>query len=70
MAFREKHMTIPTKGNIVTIYERPLTHEEPEGKAKLLTLIIRDMGIQDYGYWKVEFEDEPGIKRLRWVYPS
>ena len=50
-------------GTTHTIYERPLTQEKPEGKAKLVEC-LRDASQFDYPglivqEWMVAFEDEP-----------
>lgn len=60
------------KGDIVTIYEKPLTHEKEEGKAKLHKLIMLEAVDEngDSGFWEVEFLKEPGETFQRWVYPS
>ncbi len=58
------------KGDIVTIYAQPLTHERPEGDARLIKRLKVDGGIKDYSYWDVEFLNEPGIVYQRWAWPS
>jgi len=57
-------------GDTVTIFENSLTHDKPEGQAKLVKCLIEDNGIANYKYWEVEFTEEPGTTRQRWVYPS
>ncbi len=57
-------------GDIVTIYENPLTHDRPEGEAKLIKHLREDKGIANYNFWEVEFIKEPGVTFQRWVYPS
>ena len=47
------------KGDVVNIYQRPLTSEDFEGKARL-TKLIRRWKTDDLERWYVEFEDEPG----------
>lgn len=59
-----------TIGDIVTIYAKPLTHEQAEGDAKLVKHLRTDSGIKDFSCWEVEFLSEPGITFQRWVYPS
>jgi len=46
-----------TPGQIVTIYEDPLTEMKPEGKAKLLSLIDRP-GNEPLERWWVQFLDD------------
>ncbi len=57
-------------GDIVTIFKKPLTHEKPEGQAKLIQHLVEDRGIANYNYWRVEFTEERGVTFNRWVYPS
>lgn len=53
------------KGDIVTIYEDPITCEKSEGSAKLVKYhrgdrhFSRDWHLED---WTVEFVDEPGSR--------
>lgn len=61
---------IHKKGDTVTIYAKPLTHDQPEGEAKLIRCLGVDKGIANFKYWDVEFITEPGILYPRWVYPS
>lgn len=51
------------KGDIVTIYQDPVSQKKAEGKAKLLQLLLE--GEEDFEYWKVEFEN--GDKVCRWI---
>lgn len=45
------------KGNIVTIYQKPFTEEDPEGKATLKNKIRED---ETFETWKVHFQgDDP-----------
>ena len=48
-------------GDIVTIYEDPLSCQKPEGEAKLVELLIDDKEMQ---YWKVE---SLGEYYRRWI---
>ncbi len=43
------------KGQIVTIYEDPVTQTKIEGEAKLLGKIAENTNLED---WKVEFLDD------------
>lgn len=52
------------KGQIVTIYEDPITQKKPEGKAKL---IKRHHIVDNMEYWQVEFLDEKGAYRNRHI---
>lgn len=50
------------KGDVVTIFEDPITETKPEGKATLIRLLDRDMGIwegRQFKRWAVRFHDEP-----------
>lgn len=58
------------KGDMVTIYAKPLTHEQPEGEARLIKYLGVDAGFRYFKYWEVEFINEPGVLFSRWVYPS
>jgi len=53
------------KGDIVMVYEDPVTEQKPEGKAELLKLIIPGT---DQEYWKVRFIDD-GTIVWRWIKP-
>lgn len=57
-------------GDKVTIYANPLTHDNPEGEAKLLKFLRVDSGIANFKFWEVEFTQELGTTFSRWVYPS
>lgn len=50
------------KGQIVTIYEDPITRKKPEGNAKLLALEKDDPIMQ---YWRVRFNN--GFITSRWI---
>jgi hypothetical protein len=52
------------KGDIVTIYEDPLTEKKAEGKAKLIRPILSESD-NDLEYWEVKFEN--GDIVLRWI---
>ena len=54
-------------GDIVTIYNKPITKEYEEGKARLILEIGKDLG-DGLSMWEVEFLDEPGYTFWRWVY--
>ena len=57
-------------GDKVIVYSKPLTHDQPEGEARLIKRLRADGGIKDFSYWKVEFTEEPGTTYSRWIYPS
>lgn len=42
-------------GQIVMVYEKPLTKENPEGKAKLLSRIISNRDSEIIENWKIKF---------------
>lgn len=44
-----------TKGEIVTIYEDPITQQKFEGKAKLLKKIPSNRDCEEMENWKVKF---------------
>jgi len=46
-----------SKGDVVTIYEDPLTQKKPEGKAKLLSFIGKAINQPLEGWW-VQFVDD------------
>lgn len=51
-------------GDIVTIYEDPLTEQKPEGKAKLVQKVNEDeLGLER---WLVEFVED-GSQLYRWI---
>jgi len=52
------------KGDIVTIYDDPLTESNPEGKAELITRLNTDGFNQEY--WSVRFIED-GYKTARWI---
>jgi hypothetical protein len=52
------------KGDIVTIYEDPITQEKPEGEAQL---IVKENVSDELQYWKVKFLDD-GFVCERWIY--
>jgi len=52
-----------SKGQVVTIYEDPITEKRPEGKA---TLIKFHFAQWDQEYWTVRFQED-GVLRSRWV---
>ena len=51
------------QGDIMVIYDDPITKQKPEGKAKLLKKIKSDFNQE---YWKVEFLSD-GFISGRWV---
>ena len=53
-------------GDIVTIYEDPLTQQCPEGKAELLRFVGTDWS--DGERWRIKFAD--GHICERWIYPD
>lgn len=63
-------MNKPKQGDVITIYAKPLTHDQPEGRAKLVKLLQANSGTADFKFWEVEFIEEPGTNYQRWVYPS
>ena len=52
------------KGDIVMIFQDPVTCQEPEGEAKLLKLEIDH--IPEQQFWQVKFLSD-GFVTLRWV---
>jgi len=50
-------------GDVVTIYEDPLTCTKPEGKARLLERLNVDDELQ---HWRVEFLKDHS-EALRWI---
>jgi len=50
-------------GDIIQIYENPLSETNPEGRARLLELLIDDQSMQ---YWRVEFVED-GEQANRWI---
>lgn len=64
-------------GDIITVYYDPVTQKQPEGRAKLLQLLVdRD----DRQFWQVSFVDDepsdqvanvfkPTGRYERWVHP-
>lgn len=42
------------KGDIVTVYSDPITQKNPEGEAKLLTL-LQEIKPNHLAYWQVRF---------------
>lgn len=51
-------------GDVVTIYQDPITRTKPEGKAVLLEMLSDNMGIYEgktLQYWKVSFQGETEI---------
>lgn len=45
------------KGQVLTIYEDPVTETKPEGKAKLISFIARIVN-QPLERWSVQFQDD------------
>jgi len=56
------------KGQVVKVYEDPITKQAPEGKARLIRLVGR--ASDGYEDWRVEFENEPGEKYVRRLHPD
>lgn len=54
------------KGQIIMIYQDPITQQKPEGEAKLLKLEKDD---PDQQYWKVRFLSD-GFVTFRWIHKS
>lgn len=51
------------KGDIVTIYEDPITEKKPEGRARIICKFISDLGeVEGFtlARYEVEFLNEPG----------
>ncbi len=44
-------------GDTVEIYEDPISEKKPEGKAKLISLDIKDVG-DGLEYWSVQFLED------------
>jgi hypothetical protein len=61
---KEETVTL-SPGQVVMIYEDPVSKKKPEGKAKLLKLIRSEEKFEDMQFWEVEFED--GTRTERWV---
>ncbi len=57
-------------GDTTIVYANPLTHDQPEGEAKLIKRLRVDEGIKDFAFWEVEFTEEPSSIYERWIYPS
>jgi len=54
-------------GDIVTIYEDPITCEHPEGKAKLISFVKNDIRHEDeLSLWYVQFPDDL-TEYQRWI---
>lgn len=58
-----------TKGQVVTVYEDPITQERPEGLAWLVEPQPDLDGNAEYGLelWSVEFLDDPGHVYVRLI---
>ena len=52
------------KGEIVTIYEDPLTEKKMEGKARLVEEIVSDPPLES---WYVRFIGEESDEYVRWI---
>jgi hypothetical protein len=55
------------QGQIVEIYQDPITQADLEGKALLVEEHRPDEG-DGLVMWVVEFEDEPGVEYIRTIY--
>lgn len=55
------------KNDIVMVYGKPITREDPEGEAKLIREYRPDNG-DGLSLWVVEFLDEPGREFLRTIH--
>jgi len=55
------------KGDIVKIYQMPISREDYEGEAKLISIYREDHG-DGLTMWEVEFLDEPGNTYCRTIY--
>ena len=55
------------KGDVVNIYQKSMTKEDFEGKAKLVEEYRQDQG-DGLSIWIVEFLDEPGTTYTRTIY--
>jgi hypothetical protein len=51
-------------GDIVEIYEKPMTNERLEGRAKLVRLLTSDY---DRELWEVKFVGDDAVLFLRWI---
>lgn len=45
------------KGDVVTIYEDPITQKKPEGRARLISRDIKAVG-DGLEYWSVQFLED------------
>ena len=53
------------RGQVVTIYEDPVTENKVEGHAKLIKPIrVSDPELE---YWEVEFPDDYNRRTYRWI---
>ena len=57
------------KGDIVTIYQKPITREDKEGKAELLSLYRSDDTGDGLEMWNVRFLDDDYLT-VRTIYNS
>ena len=55
-------------GDVVTIYQDPITQQEPEGKARLLRILAKNGGTPQGEFGKVRFAN--GDFAERWIYPD
>ena len=49
------------KGEIVDVYQDPFTKKHPEGKARLITRLIKARSKRDLEYWEVKFLSDGAI---------
>ena len=55
------------KGKIAYIYQKPLTDEQYEGKAKIIEVARKSSTGDPMMFCKVEFLDEPGATYYRFI---
>lgn len=59
----KKKLPAGQPGDIVEIFQCPMTEEKPQGKAQLIKMIIDDPDMQ---YWKIVFLKD-GFPGERWI---
>ncbi len=54
-------------GDVVTVYDDPLTKTRPEGQAILRKLEAAKDRYAEREYWQVDFLEEPGVLYTRFI---
>jgi len=49
------------KGDVINVYQDPFTKKHPEGKARLITRLIKARSKRDLEYWEVKFLSDGAI---------